>query len=448
MARVETVLDLVLSRNLYAVVNVHHDSWQWADFSNPTATQSAQFTALWEQIAKRFKDKSHLLILESLNEPPGSTAEHAEAYNVVNAEFVRIVRGSGGKNTNRLLTLPGLNTNIQQTVDYFKEPENAQPYILHVHDYDPWDFVSTSWGRTFWGTADDKAAIEATFAAIQTKFAAPALIGEWGLTGRGIDPGYSWIYFDFIVRTARKYQLATQLWDNGFDHYDRVAYAWRDPVKPQLIVNAAKGILNALPSYGQLANLYVPANDTGLPLEIKLDFNTRTLKKVTTNTDRVLKKGTDYTVSTTGVTITPAYLKTLNLVAIGLRETFTLHFNAGVALPFDLVVYKTPTTTTPSITVTDTSAGIVIPVSGNGASLATVKAIAEDGTLLKDDWTQWLGELQAGRINYGDYEEVTGGVKLSSGVLEVARGRGKVSFTLEYWPRGVGNDVTVVVEVV
>lgn len=146
MDRVEQVVDWALQRGFWTVLNVHHDSWQWADFTIDPDTHDERmrkFEKLWIQIAARFKNKSEKLILEPLNEPAGgSSQENAEKYNVANQIWVDIIRKSGGYNKDRLLTIPSLNTNIQRTVDWFKEPLGVGNYILHVHDYDPWDFVS------------------------------------------------------------------------------------------------------------------------------------------------------------------------------------------------------------------------------------------------------------------------------------------------------------------
>jgi endoglucanase len=135
MDRVEQVVDWALARQFWVVINVHHDSWQWADLSVDTDLDAkfAKLEKLWTQIADRFKSKSERLIFESLNEPVGSTQAHADRYNDLNQRFVNIVRSSGGYNQDRLLTLPGLNTNIQNTIDWFTVPTNADPWIVHVH---------------------------------------------------------------------------------------------------------------------------------------------------------------------------------------------------------------------------------------------------------------------------------------------------------------------------
>ncbi|KAI5790236.1 glycoside hydrolase superfamily [Geopyxis carbonaria] len=454
MDRVEQVVDWSLDRQFWVVINVHHDSWQWADFTDTTDfdARMAKFEKLWVQIADRFKAKNERLIFESLNEPPGDDTEaDAEVYNDMNQRFVNIVRGSGGFNKDRLLTLPGLKTNIADTVNWFKVPANASNYILHVHDYDPWGFVSTSWGQTFWGTASDKQTIEDTFISLQTKFAAPALIGEWGVTGKSIERGYAWNYFDFMVRTARKYNLTTQLWDNGFDHYDRVAHAWRDPVKQTILINAAKGVVNALPAYDQLSAVYIKANSTVTAVPIELTLNGNTILSVTNANGKTLKRGTEYTVSATGINVTASYLTTTALAdktTLGLKDTLTVRFNAGVNLPFDIRLYAAPTAATKSYTV-DGSTDLSIPVNAGGSSLATVKALRRDGVYLKDDWTQWLGPLQQARINWGDFDVSGSNVVVYSALLQTIKASGQtVDLTLEYWPRtDAANNVTIAVTV-
>lgn len=128
-----------LDRGFWVVLNVHHDSWKWSNLNSDTdlAPRLTKFEALWTQIAARFKDKSEKLMFESLNEPPGSTKAHADRYNDLNQRFVNIVRGSGGYNAKRLLTLPGVAMNIKMTVDWFTIPTNAAPWIVHVHDVSP-----------------------------------------------------------------------------------------------------------------------------------------------------------------------------------------------------------------------------------------------------------------------------------------------------------------------
>ncbi|KAL7273584.1 hypothetical protein RUND412_003550 [Rhizina undulata] len=451
LTRVETVVDWALARGFWVVLNVHHDSWQWADFTIEADRDERKnkFEKLWIQIADRFKSKSEKLVLEPLNEPAGSSSqENADQYNDANQRFVDIVRSSGGYNADRLLTLPGLNTNIQRTVDWFTEPANASNYILHVHDYDPWDFVSTSWGRTFWGTDADKQAIEDTFIALQTRFQAPALVGEWGTTGKSVEYGAAWNYFDFIVRTAKKYNLATQLWDNGDDHFDRVNKVWRDPVKLAIIQNVVAGNPNTLPAYGQLATVWIKAGESvGVDREILLELNTNSVVGVLDFNSASLVNGRDFVASDTGVNVTAAYFsKIITDGSVGLKDTLTVKSSRGIDLPFSVTVYDTPTFEQSSYTITDSSVDFYLPVSNwNGASLATVKAVRQDGAYLKDDWTQYLGEWQQGRINFGDFDISGDSIVLYAALLQTIQTSAQpVDLTFEFWPRtDTFNNVTI-----
>lgn len=86
MSRVETVVDQALATGLYVVLNVHHDSWVWADVTvagtNITAIEE-RFAALWGQIGERFKCKSSKLIFEAINEVDISPATISQERHII-----------------------------------------------------------------------------------------------------------------------------------------------------------------------------------------------------------------------------------------------------------------------------------------------------------------------------------------------------------------------------
>ncbi|KAF8477520.1 glycoside hydrolase superfamily [Kalaharituber pfeilii] len=405
------VVDWSLQRRFWAVLNVHHDNWQWADFTvkpETLAERTLKFEKLWRQIADRFKWKSEKLILEPLNEPAGSSSQgNADRYNDANLLWVNIIRSSGGYNKDRLLTIPGLNTNIQRTVDWWKEPVGVGNYILHVHDYDPWAFVSTSWGHTFWRTD-----------ALQNRFHAPALIA--------------------------KYQLAAQLWDNGNDHFNRIARKWRDPVKLSLIQTAVKGIPNTRPTYNQEPVTYF--TPPGAPVtgnrEVKLDWNSNTLYTIREDSQsgRTLRRGSDYTITSTGVAFTRAYLSSI----LG-RLPSTLGSLLWIIPPEE----RPSQSPSPSILSQQPTKTLLSPTQiPLISSLFHGVAIKRDGGILKDDWTIWLGPLEQGRLNWGNFKTSGDNVVLHSGLLSTIKNAGQeVDLTLEFWPRIEGNNVTVTVRV-
>jgi endoglucanase len=82
--RVSTVLDQITSRGFHAIVNVHHDSWQWFDFTAGGANVKEiedKFYKLWFQIGTKLACKSSLVAFEPINEAKGTTKEHADVLN-------------------------------------------------------------------------------------------------------------------------------------------------------------------------------------------------------------------------------------------------------------------------------------------------------------------------------------------------------------------------------
>jgi endoglucanase len=174
MNRVETVVDEVLQRGLYAVLNVHHDSWIWADVSASGANLTMieeKFSALWTQIAAKFKCKSSKLIFEAINEPPGSSAADGAELNKLNGLFLNAVASSGGYNPKRVVSLSGLSMDSYKTEQFFEAPVNTtQPWGLQFHYYSPYDFIFGAWGKTIWGSDADKAQVDLDFGYFRGNF--------------------------------------------------------------------------------------------------------------------------------------------------------------------------------------------------------------------------------------------------------------------------------------
>lgn len=106
LQRVEDVIDAALARGLYVVTNVHHDSWEWADVTQPGADIDEiqeRFGAIWSQVGDKLKCKSSRLSFESINEAPAHDAAQGELVNEFNEIFLDAVVATGGFNTERVL---------------------------------------------------------------------------------------------------------------------------------------------------------------------------------------------------------------------------------------------------------------------------------------------------------------------------------------------------------
>ncbi|CAE6444872.1 unnamed protein product [Rhizoctonia solani] len=157
LSRINYVVDAALSTGLFVIVNVHHDSWNWADMAGPKPdidARKAKFEKLWQQYATLLKDKNERLILESINEPTGTTQADAEIVNDLNQRFTNIVKNSGGNNAKRVVSLPGLGDSLENLNKWYKAPTGfpADKLSVQFHYYGPWDFVMNQWGKTWWGS--------------------------------------------------------------------------------------------------------------------------------------------------------------------------------------------------------------------------------------------------------------------------------------------------------
>lgn len=206
LQRVSDVVDMITQRGFYVIVNVHHDSWVWADITQASANVTQieeRFYRLWYQIGTKLACKGSMVAFEPINEPPGTTAEHGAEQNKLNDIFLRAINDAGGFNPQRVVTLVGSGEDAVKTSQWFKRPDAKfkNPWAIQYHYYSPckspllsafyicrlirWtdDFIFSAWGKTTWGSDADKATLEADLAAIRGNFTdVPLIIGEWDAT--------------------------------------------------------------------------------------------------------------------------------------------------------------------------------------------------------------------------------------------------------------------------
>lgn len=247
--RVAEVVRYAESAGLNAIINIHHDgadSKYWLDIKEAAKDEAKntsikeQLTAVWTQIANKFKDKGNFLVFESMNEIHDggwgwgeNLNDGGKQYAVLNEwnqVFVDAVRATGGNNTNRYLGVPGYVTNIDLTVENFVLPHDAvdNRLMVAVHFYSPIEFTLNDefpeWGHT----ADpskkanygDEDYIKNQLKSMKTKFidnGIPAYIGEIGCVHRNDERSESFrlYYLEYLCKAAKEYGMATFYWDNG-----------------------------------------------------------------------------------------------------------------------------------------------------------------------------------------------------------------------------------------
>ncbi|MDG4830075.1 cellulase family glycosylhydrolase [Solwaraspora sp. WMMD1047] len=393
--RVKEVVNWALAEDLYVMVNLHHDSWQWIN-TMPTdrTTVLARYNALWTQLAAAFRDASPKLTLESVNEPQftGSSgdAQNAQLLHELNTSFHRIVRASGGGNATRLLVLPTLHTSSEQarinelvtTLDQLDDPN----LIATVHFYGYWPFsVNVAGGTRFDATTQQD--LTDSFDRVHNAFVArgiPVIIGEYGLLGFDrhtgtIQQGEKLKFFEFLGHYARSRQLTTQLWDNG-QHLGRTSFQWSDPE----LIAQIKSSWTTRSGTASADQVYVPRTGAITSKTLTLNLNGTTfqgLRQGSTN----LVSGTDYTVSGNQLTLTASALTRLvGSRAYGVNATLHARFSTGVPWRIDIISNDRPVLSN----ATGTTAAFAIPTQFRGDQLATMEAKYADGSFAgPHNWT-------------------------------------------------------------
>ena len=247
MARVESVVDRLLSKGLVVVLNMHHyrqldgDPVDAGETPVAAAALDLRFVMLWEQIAERFKGRGDRLVLELYNEPHGRM--NGEPWNVLAARALGVVRKS---NPQRVVVIGPTSWNSASDLSKLKLPNDAN-LIVTVHDYNPFAFThqGAEWvspvlplGVTCCSAAqvaDMTAPLDAAKAWSAAK-RYPVFVGEFGAYGKADEA--SRITFNRTMRDAMESRgMSWAYWEfaAGFGVYDPAKLAFRQGLLDALL---------------------------------------------------------------------------------------------------------------------------------------------------------------------------------------------------------------------
>ncbi|CAM3174469.1 cellulase family glycosylhydrolase [Paenibacillus taichungensis] len=399
MNRVQQVVNWALDANLYVMINIHHDSWQWISYmENDHANVLARYNSAWTQIANKFKNSSTKLMFESVNEPrftEGGTTNTATAYALLdelNVSFHNIVRTSGGNNATRPLVLPTMHTSsaqpdldaLSQTIAKLNDPN----IIATVHYYGFWPFSVNIAGYTKYN-AEVQQDITDTFDRVYNAFTAkgiPVIVGEYGLLGFDqhtgvIEQGEKLKFFEFIGQYLRQKQMTTMLWDNG-QHFGRTSFTWSD----QDLYNTMKASWTGRSSTAESDLVYLKKGAAIQDKTVKLNLNGNTFSSLA-NGSTTLVQGTDYTINGDVLTLKSSLLTRLTTSGnLGVNAKLTVKFNKGANWNLNIIKYDTPKLSN----VTGTTSSFAIPTIFNGNQLATMEATyTSGGNAGPQNWTSF-----------------------------------------------------------
>ncbi len=260
MDRVQEIVDWAIKRNLYVIINCHHDLGD--DFIKVTSdgyARSAEYlTNIWTQIADRFASYDDHLIFEGMNEPRlvGSMYEWqfeessidcqdaADCINRLNQVFVDTVRSRGGYNTDRYLMIPSYAASPFSAVsNTFRLPADTvlDRLIVSTHAYLPYTFAMDAQGETLFMLNDTYLTdfIDGFMNQMYARFVAngiPVIIGEFGSVNKNnLQDRVN--FTAYYVAAARQHNMPCLIWDNAafrnsdelFGLMDRRRCTWTFP---------------------------------------------------------------------------------------------------------------------------------------------------------------------------------------------------------------------------
>ncbi|MFD8972828.1 cellulase family glycosylhydrolase [Streptomyces sp. NPDC059593] len=399
MSRVKEVVDWALAENLYVVLNVHHDSWQWIEkIATDHDNVVARFNALWTQISATFRNQPRTLLFEGVNEPNFSNATAAEKtrfMDELNTSFQKVVRASGGGNQNRLLVLTtqvgtpsqDLMDDLYTTITGLRDSNLVA--TVHYYSYFPFS-VNIAGGTRYDETARSDA--EDVFSRIHHTFTSqgiPVYLGEYGLLAypddnhpSRIERGEALKYYEHVGHLARAAGVTTALWDPGFAYLNRATLKWRDPGLFAWI----KSSWTTRSGTASFDRVYLPKASRIAAQALTLNRNGTTFRGVW-HGDTQLAEGRDYTVFENRLTLTATALTRLaGDRAHGVEATLQARFSKGLPWQIDVITYDTPVLSD----ATGTAEQFTVPTQYQGDDLATMESTYSDGTNAgQTSWTPY-----------------------------------------------------------
>jgi endoglucanase len=215
--RVKEVVKYCVDNDMYVLLNVHWDNG-WLESNVNLAKKdsvNAKQKALWEQIATTMRDFDEHLMFASANEPAADDAGEMAILNSYHETFIKAVRSTGGRNSNRVLVVQGPNTSAALSYTLMNTlPADPVPnrLMVEVHEYTPSQFCfldeEVSWGKPvfYWGagnhstiepdrnpTYGEEDAILESFRKLKEKFTSkgiPVILGEYAAMRRSANNKY------------------------------------------------------------------------------------------------------------------------------------------------------------------------------------------------------------------------------------------------------------------
>jgi endoglucanase len=238
--RIDWVLDQAEANKLNVVLNVHH----YGEINSEPDNNLPRLVALWEQIAKRYKDRPATLVFELLNEPHDKLVD--QKWNDAIPPVLKAVRAT---NPTRAVIIGPPFWNAIWALPKLKLPDDPN-LILTVHYYEPYKFThqGAPWGGNdvknlsgikWTGTEMELKDLRKAFDQVADwgkKNNRPVFLGEFGAFEKA-DLASRALWTAAVVKEAEARGFSWAYWEfgAGFGAYDRDKKAWREPLRKALV---------------------------------------------------------------------------------------------------------------------------------------------------------------------------------------------------------------------
>lgn len=226
--RIDWVVKTAFFYDLMVIINIHH----YEEFMDDPENHKARYLSFWEQIGERYKNHSHNLLFEILNEPTGNVTNHM--WNGYLAEAIDVIRVT---NPGRTIVVGTGNWSNVRAINDLVLPYGENNVIVSFHYYDPFIFThqgaewvdgSNAWlGTTFTASAAERNAINDHFTMARIysdEHNVPINVDEFGSYNKAdMDSRYIWT--SYIARAIENNNFSGQYWEfcSGFGIYNQTS---------------------------------------------------------------------------------------------------------------------------------------------------------------------------------------------------------------------------------
>jgi endoglucanase len=238
-ARVDWAIDQVLSRNLAAVIDMHH----YVEMDRDPWGHAPRLLALWKQISARCLDRPATLFFELFNEPHNRFTD--QRWSRLFPQLLRTIREDHSK---RMVIVGAGDWNAFDRLRFLELPQNDRQLIVTFHYYHPKRFThqaqgwlpeSRAWKGTMWGTAQEHDELRENFeraAAWGRQYQRPLYLGEFG-SSENADTAARVAWTRAVAREAKKLDFSWSYWQfcSNFGVYDPTTHSWNQPLLQALL---------------------------------------------------------------------------------------------------------------------------------------------------------------------------------------------------------------------